>query len=221
LPTDSFLNAGQRIGAGRWAVSTASLADLKFIPPPNFSGGVDLRLAAETADGADRATVWECLTVAVQPVADLPFVAAALAVGSEDTPIPLRIEAASPDPSEELTVSVTQLPEGATLTQGRSLDDGIVALTAGDLDDVSLLPPPHFSGALQLAVTVTSSDQGRTSAITAPLDVTVQPVADRPSLAVRDAIGIEDGIIALDIETRTPDPSEQLLLRIAGLPAGS
>ena len=221
LPTDSFLSAGRRINAGRWAVGTDALADLRLIPPLNFSGSIDLRLAAETADGTDRTTVWEYLTVTVRPVADPPLITAAPAVGNEDTPIPLRIEVTSADPSEELTVSVTRLPDGATLSRGRLLDDGVVALTTRDLDDISLLPPPHFSGDLQLAVTATSSDQGRIASITAPLEVTIRPVADRPDLAVRDAIGIEDGIIALDIEARTPDPSEQLLLRIAGLPAGS
>ena len=221
MPPDSFLSAGRRIDAGHWMLSPDGLTDLAFIPPANFSGAVDLRIAAETKDGEDRAVAREHVSVAVTPVADLPRVAAAPAVGREDTPIPLEIEAASTDPSEVVTVTVARLPSGAKLTQGREIDDGVITLTAQELADVSLLPPTHFNGELQLAVTATSSDAGRNSSVIAPLDVTVEPAADRPSLAVRDAIGIEDGIVALDIEAAPTDPGEQLVVSVAGLPAGS
>ena len=221
LPADSFLSAGRALGGGHWLLAPDKLDDLRLIPPPNYSGDVRLRISATTVDGTDEASTVEYVEVAVRPVADVPIVTAAPSSGEEDTPIPLEISAINADPSEELTISVAQLPEGATLTQGASVSDGVVSLTQTDLADLSLLPPPHFSGTLELAVTATSNDQGRSSSTVTPIAVTIAPVADQPSLTVRDAIGIEDGIIALDIQAETADPSEQLVLRLAGLPAGS
>ncbi len=221
LPPESFLTAGRSLGGSRWLLDPRRTDDLHFIPPHNFSGALQLRIEAESIDGTQVASAWGYLDITVNPVADEPLVVVAAATGEEDAPVPLVIQALNADPSEELTVLVTDLPDGATLTRGETVGQGVVALTAEDLADVSLLAPPHFSGTLELAVAASTNDQGQNASAVAPLQVSIEPVADRPALTVRDAIGIEDGIIALDIEAGTPDPSEQLVLRLAGLPAGS
>ncbi len=220
LPVGAMLTAGRDTG-GNWQLTPSDLAALALIPPKQFSGDIRLDVSSVAYHGLSQAAARASFVVTVEAVADMPVVEVAAATGLEDTLIPMTIKARVLDESERLSLTVANLPDGASLSRGQRRNDGAWSLDPEDLLDVAFLPPENFSGTARLAVTATSDDGGDTISVTVPLDVTVEPVADRPSLSVEDAIGIEDGIIVLRADAQTPDPSESLVIRVAGLPQGA
>ncbi|WP_202261369.1 hypothetical protein, partial [Rhodovulum sulfidophilum] len=81
-----------------------------------------------SADGADfpNQDVTAPLAVTVTPVADAPRLEVASATGAEDSAIALDLAAdlIRPAPGETLTLTVSGLPEGATLSAGTATADG-------------------------------------------------------------------------------------------------
>ncbi|WP_168220424.1 Ig-like domain-containing protein [Azospirillum thermophilum] len=224
LPEGASLSAGTRNPDGSWSLRPADLEGLSLAPPADYSGTLALTVAATAADGDSRATRRAELAVTVTPVADAPVLAAADTSGAEDSAIPLDLSAAlaDTDGSESLTVTITGVPADASLSAGTKNADGTWTLTAVQLDGLTLTPPANFSGDIALGVTATATEQGGGSVIaTAALTVTVTPVADLPTLSVRDAAGDEDTAIALDVAAALTDTdgSETLSVTIAGLPA--
>ncbi|MHA1567599.1 MAG: hypothetical protein ACTSX7_19990 [Alphaproteobacteria bacterium] len=220
VPAGAKLTAGRDTGS-HWQLEPRDLAELALIPPPQFSGDIALDVSTVAYHGLSQAAAHASFIVSIAAVADMPFIEVAAVTGLEDTVIPMTISAHVLDESEHLSLTVANLPDGATLSRGKQDNDGTWLLDPQDRLDVAFLPPENYSGTARLAITATSNDSGDTISVTAPLDVTVKPVADRPSLSVEDAIGIEDGVIVLRTDAQTPDPSESLVIRIAGLPQGA
>ena len=115
MPAGAALSAGADQGGGVWTLTPAQLAGLTITPPTNSDADFDLTVTATSTDGADTASTIDTLTVTVDAVADAPTLTVADASGDEDTAISLSVAAALTDPGETLSVTISDVPAGATL----------------------------------------------------------------------------------------------------------
>lgn len=110
------------------------------------------------------------------------------ATGAEDTAIALDIQAqlTDLDGSEKLSVTVGNIPAGAQLSAGTDNGDGTWTLGEDDLAGLSITPPTDYSGALNLDISATSTEEtsGETSSVFANLEVSVDAVLDAPTVDV-------------------------------------
>ncbi len=110
------------------------------------------------------------------------------AFGAEDTAIALDVRAqlTDLDGSEQLSITLGNVPVGARLSAGSDNGDGTWTLEREDLDDLSITPPSDFSGAFELDVTATSTEtsSGDSSSLFATIDVAVEAVLDAPEIDV-------------------------------------
>uniref|UniRef100_UPI003BAC0049 hypothetical protein n=1 Tax=Pacificispira sp. TaxID=2888761 RepID=UPI003BAC0049 len=175
------------------------------------------------ADSGDTATVTETLAVTVDAVADTPSLTVDAAAGSEDSAIALDITSAltDQDGSETLSITITGIPEGATLSAGTVNEDGSVTLTPDQLDGLTITPAANSAHDFTLTVTATSTDGTDTATQTAELPVTVTGVADEADLATSAASGDEDSAIALDIDVSGVNAGDTASVTISGIPAGA
>jgi len=228
VPAGATLSAGTDNGDGTWTLSTAQLAGLTLTPPADFSGSLTLAVTATSAVDGTQASRTETLTVSIAPkaaVAETPLLNLADASGGEDHAVALTIAAslATPMPGEMLSIVVSGIPNGATLSAGTDHGDGTWTLTSAQLAGLTLTPPANFSGSLNLTVTATASVNGTQASQTQTLTVTVTPEADAPSLSATNVAGVEDHAIALTLSSSLVSPAagEVLSVLISGVPTGS
>ncbi|WP_289078385.1 Ig-like domain-containing protein [uncultured Thalassospira sp.] len=221
VPDGATLSAGTDNGDGTWTLTLDQLEGLTITPADDFSGSFDLGVTATSADGDDVATTTGSITVDVSAVADAPTLDVADASGSEDSAIALDIDAGLTDSSEVLSVTISGVPDGATLSAGTDNGDGTWTLTPDQLEGLTITPAEDFSGSFDLGVTATSADGDDVATTTGSITVDVAGVADAPTLDVADASGNEDSAIALDIDAGLTDSSEVLSVTISGVPDGA
>ncbi|WP_417836851.1 beta strand repeat-containing protein [Thalassospira tepidiphila] len=221
VPEGSALSAGTDNGDGTWSLNANQLAGLTITPPEDFSGSFELGVTATSADGEDVATTTGSITVDVSGIADAPTLDVSDASGNEDNAITLDIDAGLSDSSESLTVTISGVPEGASLSAGKDNGDGSWTLSSEQLDGLTITPPENFSGSFDLGVTATSADGEDVATTTGSITVDVTGVADAPTLDVSNAAGSEDSAIALDVEVGLADSSETLTVTISGVPDGA
>src|SRR5690606_11276841 len=129
------------------------------------------------------------------------------------------------DGSESLSVTISGVPAGASLSAGTQTAPGVWAVDPSDLADLTVTPPADSADDFQLTVTATSTEgeNGDTASTTATVDVVVAPDADAPDMTTSDAAGDEDSAIALDIAAALNelDGSESLSVTISGVPEGA
>ena len=205
-------------------LSLADLDGIQILPGPNYSGSFDLTVTATTMDGEEPVTNSQTLTVDVAGVADGADVGVTNASGVEDGTIALSIDVTKIDDSEDLTISIDGLPDGATLldSAGNELDPNSLALE--DLDGLKVQPAADYAGSFDLTVTVTTTDGESTAIDTQTLTVDVTAVADEAVVTVSDALGVEDdGAIPLSISVGQGDAdgSETLTVAIQGYVSGT
>lgn len=209
-----------------------------FSPPADSDGDMlDLQVTSTVTNVVSGQTESDTQSVDIltDAVADTPLLSAENAHGDEDTAIPLHINTspADTDGSEEITkITISGVPEGATLNHGTYLGEGVWVLTPADLEGLTITPPADWSGSFPLTVTTTvnevnfSGDEFDTTnneaTNTTTLDVCVNPVADAPDLCVHDACVKEDGSVALNISAQLNDTdgSEVLTVTITGILPG-
>ncbi|WP_181846529.1 hypothetical protein, partial [Thalassospira profundimaris] len=156
VPDGATLSAGIDNGDGTWTLSSSDLEGLTITPADDFSGSFDLGVTATSADGEDVATSTGSITVDVAGVADTPTLDVTDAAGSEDSAIELDIDAGLTDSSEVLTITISGVTDGATLSAGTDNGDGTWTLSSGDLEGLTITPADDFSGSFDLGVTATS-----------------------------------------------------------------
>jgi Bacterial Ig domain/RTX calcium-binding nonapeptide repeat (4 copies) len=204
-----------------------------FTATQNFSGIASFSYTMRDAAGA---TSTATVLVSVAAVADAPTLSVANATGNEDTAIALSISPAliDNDGSEHLSaLMVSAIPEGATLSDGAgghtftaSAGNTSVDILGWTLSGLTVRPPANSDVDFTLTVTATSREgaSGPTASTSANLTVTVNPVADAPSLSVANATGAEDTAIALSITPALTDTdgSEHLsALFVSAIPVGA
>ena len=161
------------------------------------------------------------------PLADTPTLSVTSSEATlEDTAVALDITSAltDTDGSEELTVTLTGIPTGATLSAG-TFDSGTWTLTAAQLTGLTLTPAEHSDEDFTITVTAIATETSNLHAATnaATIDVTVTAVADTPTLMTSDVSTLEQVPVELPITAGYPDQdgSEAHTVEITGYPAGA
>jgi len=202
--------------------------DIAITPPADSADDFQLTVTATSKDGTSIATTEGTLNVTVEGVADGAVVTDTVATGLEDTLIPITVDVSEldTDGSESLSVTLSNIPQGAViLRNGEAVavnEDGTVTLGAGELDGLAVLPPADFSGAFDIAVSATTTDEGDVSeAALGSISVDVSGVADGAALNFDTAAGDEDTAIALPITIDKADESETAEITLSGIPDGA
>ncbi|ELB2754256.1 tandem-95 repeat protein [Vibrio alginolyticus] len=126
-------------------------------------------------------------------------------IGTEDTPVPLDIDAAltDTDGSENLAILIEDVPEGSALSAGVDNGDGTWSLQPGELEGLEFIPSADFNGDVTLTVNATSTDVDTGTTATATQDVTIHisPTNDAPEVTGDiTAVTAEDNSITLTQE---------------------
>ena len=227
LPAGAQLSNGTDQGGGKWLLTPAQLVGLTLTPPTNSDADFALTVDATSTEsnGGATATTTATLNVAVVAVADAPSLTVADASGNEDTAISLSIAStlADTDGSESLSISITGIPAGATLSAGTKNLDGSWTLTSAQLAGLMLTPAANSGDDLTLTVkaTATEGENASQAFTTGTIKVTVNAVADAPTLTLADASGDEDTAIPLGIAGTLADTdgSETLSVLVSGVPS--
>ncbi|MFA7431156.1 MAG: hypothetical protein WCZ23_13445, partial [Rhodospirillaceae bacterium] len=224
--------------------ATGQISGVSILPEENWSGDMSLTLKVFSMESSATGTVVETasqtFTFTVQGVADTPSINPQAVVGVEDKPVALELDAELADlTGETLTVTITDVPQGATFTDGtqpgtprgtlvETRPDGTSTwtFTATELSGLHFVGPLNASGTFKLNAFATSSEDGTTAiSDTLPLIIRLTGDPDTPDLTVVTATnGVEDDAAqraSLDISAALTDATgETLSLRIFGATAG-
>ncbi|MDJ0933324.1 hypothetical protein [Breoghania sp.] len=135
--------------------------------------------------------------------------------GTEDSAIALDIAVTSPD---AMSVVITGVPEGATLSVGLDNSDGTWMLTPEELFGLTLTPPEAFNGEIDLTVTATAVDGTDVASVTDGFTVFVEAEGGGSGGYVRYPPGLKIAGIPITIIAAVPDPH---LVTISGHPPGA
>ncbi|MEE8352618.1 MAG: hypothetical protein V3R37_10570 [Rhodospirillales bacterium] len=136
----------------------------------------------------------------------------------EDSAFLLDIKAELNDITETLSVTISGVPEGATLSAGTELPvgSGIWILTAAQLGGLTLTPPDNSNEDFQLTVTAKfTTASGESGSITGTLDINIFGVADAPTLDISVSSGIPGGILSKPV-TADPTPDNSSSHQVIG-----
>ncbi|WP_199235419.1 hypothetical protein, partial [Azospirillum sp. TSA6c] len=154
------LNGTLTVSNGSITLNPDQLAGLKITPPVNSDDDFTLTVTATAKDGvAAPVSVSAPLVVTVNPVSDTPTLSVSTARGDEDTAIPLSISPAltDTDGSETLTIRISGVPAGATLSAGSSVTESngttTWTLTKDQLTGLKITPPHNSDVDFDLTVT--------------------------------------------------------------------
>ncbi len=115
-------------------------------------------------------------------------------------------------------LTLSNLPEGATLSYGNEQPDGSWSLDLAHLNDTQLLLPSDWQGDAALTVNATVQDGAAAPvAVAAGVALHVDAVASTPSLAVQDADGVAGAPIALTVAA-SGDASDHLSVIVQNVP---
>lgn len=232
LPDGATLTAGTQNDDGSWTLEPGELSGLNVVVPDGMDTDFTLLVTATTTEadndvtgnGQGTSSVSGVINVDLLAIAETPTLVLQDASGNEDTDIPLDISAFVNDASETVSITVSNVPEGAMLSAGSNNNDGTWTLSPEQLDGLTISPPADSNEDFQLEITATSTEQDGTSASsTGSLSVGVTGVADDAVLNVDDVSGVEDVSIPLNISANLSDTdgSETLSITISGVPQGA
>jgi len=109
--------------------------------------------------------------------ASKPILTVNNASGEENSAISLDISAAltDTDGSESLSVTISGVPAGASMSAGTENPDGSWILTRNQLSDLSITPPKDSDNDFQLTVIVTATETagGAIATVTGTIDVVI------------------------------------------------
>ncbi|HDO1375371.1 TPA: retention module-containing protein [Aeromonas veronii] len=204
-----------------------------------------VQLQVGVTEGAAPAAVTGDLAMTVRGVADKPMWDTASTTrhydtNEDSTGIKLDVKASltDTDRSETLTYQIKlEAGKGTLMLNGVELkpnSSGIYTVSAGNINKVTVVPGKDFSGDIKLSVTPISTEenpiaqgQGTAQGDKIDLVINVNPVADDAKLTVRDIQGKEDTLLDLGSKIALAhlgdklDGSEQMFVRISGLPDGA
>ncbi|NES07707.1 MAG: tandem-95 repeat protein, partial [Okeania sp. SIO2F4] len=155
----------------------------------NFSGSESFTYTVSDSTGlTDTANV----TINVTPVADPPNLAVSTPTvsGTDQDDLPLGITASLVDTSGSETISITisGVPDGATLSAGIDQGNGSWILTPEELANLTISPPGDretgtiFSFDLTVTATATETANNNTATQTGTISVEVEALNDAPVL---------------------------------------
>jgi putative nucleotidyltransferase with HDIG domain len=161
--------------------------DVRWSAPPNFHGRASFVYRVEDPDGASGTGR---VTVAVNPVNDVPRAASDSASTQEDVPVRIGVLANDSD----LDGDVLKVRDVAAPGTGS---------VSYDAAAVTYSPPPDFSGTTTFTYGVSDGNGG---SATGTVEVSVAPVNDAPR-ALDDAVSVlENASITIDVLGNDGDP---------------
>ena len=239
LPDGAVLVDGNgnevEISNGSADLSNAELDGLT-VRVPEDTEDFDLALSATaTENDGDTNTVSTSLSVDVpefDQTAEGAEIDAANAAGNEDTAIALDIDVTQldTDGSETMTITLSDIPDGATLYDGDGneiqVSAGSVELSEAQLDGLSIKPPANSNDDFSLTVTTETTEEstGETTTNTATLDVDVTGVADAPTLSASVSEGeASGGVTDINVSQDTIDAAgtDGATVTVSGVPEGA
>lgn len=169
-------------------------------------------------------------TVTIAAVADAPVVSAGNVSGRPGETIPLRIEARSTDVdgSETVTVTISGLPEGATLSAGTRNEDGSYTLAPSELAGLTLTLPDSGAPERRIEVAATSREASNNAEATTSESFEVrlqlpqiQPVGDSGTRArergLVDVVRNAEPARLPDVTPIDPETRATIVAQIAAL----
>ncbi|WP_234496916.1 type I secretion C-terminal target domain-containing protein [Vibrio maritimus] len=233
-------------GDGSYTITDVTrLSEVILTPPANFSGEISLTAEVNITDKTDCLTETDTQTKTVTKIIDInPIVDPASLVtddftGDEDTYISLAsldAELIDQDGSENMSLSITGVPEGAVvvtkvgesyeLVPNNGKDGGTFQgnptyewqLDPADLDNTYILPPLDFSGDIPLTLKAITEELATndTRITESSFTLGVNPIADEIDFFnVPDKVtGDEDAVITIpiDIVTQETNSDESIAL---------
>jgi Ca2+-binding RTX toxin-like protein len=161
LPTGATLSAGTQNSDGSWTLTAAQLAGLTLTTPFTTFGDFSLAVTATAAalDGVTQASTGGTIDLSVEGRPQPPVLAVENATGNPGTAIPLAITTAllDHDRPETLSLTITGLPAGTTLSAGTQNADGSWTLTPAQLPGLTLTAPAGTNGLFEPIVTSTAT----------------------------------------------------------------
>ncbi|WP_438547322.1 retention module-containing protein [Aeromonas popoffii] len=213
------------------------------------NGGSALRFPVQLQVGVTEGNKPPVLTgnldITVEGIADKPLWDGAstnqhYSTNEDSTGIALNVKAAltDTDGSETLSYQIKwESGQGSLTLNGKVLTpgaNGLYTIAGGDINKIIVVPGKDYSGDIKLVVTPVSTENtpvvtDKVTALGDPLAVVinVNPQADDAKLTIRDIQGKEDTLLDLGSKISLAqlgdklDGSEQMFVRISGLPAGA
>lgn len=245
VPAGFALNSGTAIGGGSFRIDAADIPGLTLTAPANFSGTTNLTIqavATETNFSGQEpdltnnvATATDTVNVTFTAVADAPIITVADAVVDEDNSVfvPLQVNLVDADGSENLTVTIGNIPAGVGFVAAGFAATGnpgefAITLPAGqNLNSGFTITPPANSdvdiNGITIAATSTEASNGSTATANDTVNVVVDAVADAPTITANDNAGAQGAAIPVTINAAVTDNdgSETITgFQISGVPAG-
>ncbi|MEX2312076.1 MAG: LamG-like jellyroll fold domain-containing protein, partial [Rhodospirillales bacterium] len=203
LPDGAVLSAGTDNGDGTWTLGADDIDGLTVGLPAGSEDFNATVTATSTESDGDTSTTTTTFAVAVPEIdhADGATITENDATGFEDGPIALNIDIdmADSDGSETLSITISDIPDGAVLLDASgneiTITGGSADLTQDQLEGLTITPPENSNADFDLTVTATTTETstGETSTSTATLSVDVMGVADAPQLSVSLGEGTTSG----------------------------
>ena len=194
--------------------------DFTLTPPADSDvdlPSLDITATTTEAGNGHTATTSTSISVAVEAVADAPTLTANSTVVDEDGTVAIDVESnlSDTDGSESLTLTVTGVPTGWSFAgagwaaTGNAGEYSITVAAGQNYSDSFTLTPPADSDVdltgLQITSTATEAANNDQAQTQTTIDVTVDAVADAPTVDAQNASGEEGTAIALDISGTATD----------------
>ncbi|MCJ8331398.1 MAG: hypothetical protein HRT89_05575 [Lentisphaeria bacterium] len=182
---------------------------------------------AET-ENLDSNTIQETDDVPVDEVDALDLDASDASTG-EDTQVSLNLSYSleDTDGSETVSLTVSDIPEGAVITDGTNTftsSEGSQStdISGWDLEGLTITPAENDSDNFTLNITAvnTEAESGDSVTSSTAINVNVDAVADTPTLSVSNSDN-GDGTFDIDLSSALSDSSETLSINIADIPEGA
>lgn len=249
IPSDWTVTTGANNGTynpttGTWTITLPAGQDynggLTFTPPADSD--IDLSNLKITSTSKNTVTGVEKSTdttgvIIVDAVADEVNLTANDVQGLEDNPVAIDIQTSlrDIDGSEEITeVVISGVPNGFSFNHGINLGNGEWRISKDDLPTLELSAPEHYSGTVDLTVTVTNEEKvtdqdfdftNNERKTSADFKVTFVAVADAPDLDVNNPWLKEDGAtipgypskLEINASLKDTDGSERLVIEISNI----
>ncbi len=218
-------------------VTSWDLTNLSVTPPADSDTDFALTVTATATETAnsDQNFRSDTIHVEVTAVADQPTltVPATITVDEDTQSAAFTINGmlTDTDGSETLSLSISNIPVGAKLTDGSHTftatgSNRSVNVTDWTLTNLSVTPPANSDVDFVLTVTATATETANNdqSSRTEAINVQVSAVADQPTLTVPATVVVDEdtqsAAFTMTAELVDSDTSETLLLEISSVPVG-
>jgi hypothetical protein len=219
-------------------VTSWALNNLTISPATNSDADFVLSVTATAIEGenSDQNVNSDTISVEVTAIADQPTltVPSNITVAEDTSSAAFTIASAltDTDSSETLQLEISNVPVGATVTDGlntftASAGNTTIEVTNWTLTNLAVTPPAHSDVDFELTVTATATEAvgGDQNANVQTIDVEVQAVADTPTLSVPAAVTVDEdtnsATFTIDSSLVDTDGSETLTVEISDVPVGA